>query len=230
MLILETKFTKMGGTVKSVFLVLFFLLAFVTNAQSAKWFKSGSVKLEYRPSPLFYLFNESATNKAGSPGWLLVKVKYNASSKKRGGKAIWLDDITMETEVIISGASYKTKIVTAHLKGKTVFWSIPLNGKSHQAIGCIPPQVVSRFSPKGGKIELSKIIARVTFYTASRKIIMRAYSSSGNRVRNYFSKIDGAVSSSGILTVDDIIMPRNKTPWGVYNYELYDVIKPDSQK
>jgi hypothetical protein len=209
--------------------VLFFLLTFVTNAQSVKWFKSGSVKLEYRPSPLFYLFNESATNKAGSPGWLLVKVKYNALSKKRGGKAIWLDDITMETEVIISGASYKTKIVTAHLKGKTVFWSIPLDGKTHKAIGCIPPQVISRFSPKGNKINSSKMIARVTFYTKSRKIIMRAYSSSGKRVRDYFSKIDGAVSSS-ILTVEDIIMPRNKTPWGVYNYELYDVIKPDSQR
>ena len=215
---------------KSVFLVLFFLTAFVANSQSSgKWFKSGSVKLEYRPSPLFYLFNETATNKAGSPGWLLVKVKYSPISRKRGGKAIWLDDITMETEVVFPG-NYKSKDVTVLLKGKTVFWSIPMNGKKHQAFGCIPPQVISRYARKGNKIELSKIIARVTFYTADRKPIMRMYSSSGSRIRNYFSsKVDGAVSS-GLLTVYDIVMPRNKTPWGVYNYELHDVIKPDPQK
>jgi len=222
--------TKKGGTMKSVFLVLFFLTAFAANAQSSKkWFKSGSVKLEYRPSPLFYVFNKSTTNKAGSPGWLLVNLKYDVQNRKQGNKIIWLDDITMETEVIIPG-SYKSKNVVVILKGKTVFWSIPMDGKKHHAIGCIPPQVVARFARKGNKIEISKILARVTFYNSSRKIIMRVYSSSGSRVRSYFSsKVDGAISS-GILTVDDIVMPRNKTPWGVINYELYDVIKPDSQK
>ena len=215
---------------KSFLLMLFCLTAFVANAQSSgKWFKSGAIKLEYRPSPLFYLFNETATNKAGSPGWLLVKVKYSPVSRKKGGKAIWLDDVTMETELILPG-SYKTKDVTVLLKGKTVFWSIPMDGKTHNAFGCIPPQVISRFARKKNKIETSKMIARVTFYDASRKILMRIYSSSGSRIRSYFSsKVDGAVSS-GLLTVEDIIMPRNKTPWGVYNYELHDVIKPDPQK
>jgi hypothetical protein len=105
-----------------------------------------------------------------------------------------------------------------------------MDGKKHQAFGCIPPQVMSRFARKGNKIAVSKIIARVTFYAPGRKLIMRMYSSSGSRIRNYFSsKVDGAVSS-GLLTVDDIVMPRNKTPWGVYNYELHDVIKPDPQK
>lgn len=213
---------------KSVFLVLFFLAAFVADAQT-KLFKSGSVKLEYCPSPLFYVFNKSTTNKAGSPGWLIVNVKYDISSRKQGGKIIWLDDVTMETEVVIPG-SYKSKDVIVVLKGKTVFWSIPMDGKRHQAVGCIPPQVVSRFARKGSKIELSKAIVRVTFYAAGRKIIMRMYNSSGSRIRKYFSsKIDGAVSS-GVLIVPDIVMPRNKTPWAVLNYELYDVIKPDPQK
>ena len=209
---------------KSVFLVLFFLSACIANAQSLK----GSVKLEYRPSPLLYVFNQSTTNKAGSPGWLMVKVKYDMPNRKKGGKEIWLDDITMETEVLVPG-SYKSKNVTILLKGKTIFWSIPLNGKSHLATGCIPPQVIARFARKGSKIEISKMHARVTFYTSSRKIIMRVYSSSGSRIKGYFKKIDGAVSS-GILTVNDIVMPRNKTPWNVINYELYDVIKPDSQR
>lgn len=214
---------------KAIFLVLFSLTAFVSSGQSsAKWLKSGSLKLEYRPSPLFYLFNESATNKAGSPGWLLLSVKYEAMNRKRGNKALWLDDITMESEVILQGI-YKSKSVTVLLKGKTVFWSIPMDGKKHKAIGCIPPQVIARFARKGNKIELSKIIARVTFYTPGRKILMRLHSSSSNKVKSYFSRMSGSVSS-GILTVEDIIMPRNKTPWGVFNYELYDIIKPDSPK
>jgi len=214
--------------VKSIFLVLFFLITFVVDAQSSKLFKSGSIKLKYRPSPLFYVFNESTTNKPGSPGWLMVKVKYTTSSQKRGNKVMWLDDITMETEVIVPG-SYKSKNVVVLLKGKTVFWSIPMDGKTHNALGCIAPQVVARFARKGNKIELSKIIARVTFYTAGRKILMRLYSSSGSRVRNYFGKLGGAVST-GMLTVDDIVMPRTKTPWVAINYELFDVIKPDPQK
>ncbi|MCK4983278.1 MAG: hypothetical protein KAS17_10165 [Victivallaceae bacterium] len=214
---------------KSIFLVLFFLITFVVNAQSsANWFKSGSVKLVYRPSPLFYVFNQSTTNKPGSPGWLMVKVKYTASSKKKGNKVMWLDDIIMETEVIVPG-SYQSKNVTVLLKGKTNFWSIPMDGKTHQALGCIPPQVIARFARKGNKIALSKIIARVTFYTAGRKILMRLYSSSGSRVRNYFNKLGGAVST-GMVTVEDIVMPRTKTPWVAINYELFDVIKPDPQK
>jgi hypothetical protein len=214
---------------KSIFLVLFFLITFVVNAQSSvKWFKSGSVKLVYRPSLQLYVFNGTDSNKAGCPGWLMVKVKYTASSKKRGNKVKWLDDVTMETDVIIPG-SYGSKNVTVRLKGKTHFWSIPLDGKTHQALGCIPPQVIARFARKGNKIELSKVIARVTFYTKGRKVIMRLYSSSGSRVRNYFSKLGGAVST-GMVTVEDIVMPRNKTPWGVVNYEHFDVIAPDPQK
>ncbi|MBU8902198.1 MAG: hypothetical protein KOO69_05630 [Victivallales bacterium] len=214
---------------KAIFLVLFSLTAFISNGQSsARWLKNGSVKLKYRPSPLFYLFNESATNKAGSPGWLMLSVRYDAANKKIGNKSLWLDDITMESEVILQGI-YKSKAVTILLKGKTVFWSIPMDGKKHKALGCIPPQVIARFARKGNKIELSKIIARVTFYTSSRKILMRIHSSSNSKVKNYFSKLKGSISS-GILTVEDIIMPRNKTPWGVFNYELYDVIKPDSPR
>ena len=215
---------------KSIFLVLFFLTAFVTNSHAqGKLFKSGAVKLEYRPSPLFYMFNESATNKAGSPGWLIVRVKYSPVSRKSGSKILWLDDVTMEIELVIPG-NYETKDVTVLLKGKTVFWSIPMDGKTHQAMGFVPPQVISRLARKGTKIEISKMIARVTFYKAGRKMIMRAYSSSGSRVRNYFSsKVDSNVSS-GLLIVNDIVMPRNKTPWGVFNFDLHDVIKPDPQK
>ena len=212
---------------KKAFLLLMFFAAVAVNAQSGL-FKSGSLKLGYRPSPLFYMFNESATNKAGSPGWLLVKVKYSTPSRKRGKNPMWIDDVSMETELVMP-VVYKSKNVTAVLRGKTVFWSIPLDGKVHNAVGCVPPQVIARFARKGNKIETSKIIARVTFYSSNRKILLRIYSSSSSRVKSYFDKLGGAVSS-GVLTIDDIIMPRNKTPWGVFNFELYDLIKPDSQK
>ena len=215
---------------KSIFLVLFFASTFAVNAQvKGRIFKSGTIKLEYRPSPLFYMFNESATNRAGSPGWLLVRVKFSPANKKRGNKTLWLDDVTMKTELVLPG-SYETKDVTVLLKGETIYWSIPMDGKAHQAMGCIPPQVIARFARRGNKIEISKMIARVTFYNKSRKMIMRLYSSSGSRVRDYFTnKVDGAISS-GLLEVNDIIMPRNKTPWGVFNFDLYDVIKPDPRK
>ena len=212
---------------KRVFLLLMFFVAVTVSAQSGL-FKNGSIKLGYRPSPLFYMFNESATNKAGSSGWLLVKVKYSTPSRKRGKNPMWIDNVTMETELVMP-VVYKGKGVTALLKGKTVFWSIPLDGKVHNAVGCIPPQVIARYARKGNKIETAKMIARVTFYSSSRKILLRIYSSSSSRVRNYFDKLGGAVSS-GVLTIDDIVMPRNKTPWGVFNFELYDLIKPDSQK
>ena len=212
---------------KRIFLLLAFSAILTVNAQSGL-FRSGSIKLEYRPSPLFYMFNESATNKAGSSGWLLVKVKYSTPSRRRGKNPMWIDDVTMETELVMP-VVYKAKNVTALLRGKTVFWSIPLDGKVHNAIGCVPPQVIARFARKGNKIETSKMIARVTFYSSGRKILLRTYSSSSSRVRSYFDKLGGAVSS-GVLTVDDIVMPRNKTPWGVFNFELYDLIKPDPQK
>ncbi|MFA6715473.1 MAG: hypothetical protein WCS27_08855 [Victivallaceae bacterium] len=213
---------------KAVFVVLLSITAFVGFGQSGALFKNGSIKLKYSPSPQFYLFNKSAVNKAGSAGWLLVEVSYTPPSNKSGGKNSWFDDITMETELVIP-ASYKSKNVTALLKGKTVFWSIPMDGKKHQALGCVPPQVIARFARKGIKIETSKMMARVTFYDKNRRILARIHSSSSSRVRDYFNKIGGAVSS-GVLTVEDIVLPRTKTPWGVINYELFDLIKPDPQK
>lgn len=216
-----------GGSMKPVLLILLFLTAWMSFGQSEALFKNGSIKLEYSPTPQFYLFNKSAVNKAGSSGWLLITVSYTTPGSKEG-KDLWLDDISMETELVIP-AAYKSQNVVALLKGKTVFWSIPLDGKRHQAMGCVPPQVIARFARKGNKIETAQMMVRVTFYTPGRKILARIYSSSSSRVRDYFEKIGGAVSS-GVLTVEDIVMPRNKTPWGVINFELFDLIKPDPQK
>ncbi len=211
---------------KSVFLVLLFLTALLSNAQSsAKWFRNGTVKLEYHVSPLFYVFNYSSTNKAGSAGWLLVKVMYSPIARKQANRIMWIDGVTMETEVILP-ASYKSKSIIVLLKGKTTFWSIPMDGKKHRAWGCIPPQVIARFARKGGRIDLQKIVARVTFYTAGRKILMRVYSSSSNRARQYFKRFSSVVSA-GVLTVEDIVLPRTVTPWGAINYGLFDLIKPD---
>lgn len=214
---------------KFIFLLLFFSAAFAGNAQSSgSWFRSGTVTLEYKQSPLFYIFNYSSTSKANSSGWLLVKVKYVPGPMKEFGKTMWLDGVSMETEAILP-ASYKSKNVTVLLKGKTVFWSIPMDGGNHEAWGCVPPQVIARFANKGYKIDLQKIIARVTFYTSGRKILMRAYSSSNSRAQQFFSQLEGAVTA-GVLPVEDVIMPRNKTPWGVINYEQFDLIKPDTPK
>ena len=212
---------------KFILLSLCFLTAFVANAQS-KLFRNGTLKMKYEASPLFYLFNHSSTNKAGCPGWLLLNVTYDAANRKSNNRPMWLDDVTMESEVIVPG-SYKSKNVIIVLKGKTVFWSIPMDGKKHQAVGCIPPQVIARFARKGNKIELQKVIARVTFYTAGRKILLRLYSSSNRRTKQYFSRIDGAVSA-GVMKIEDVILPRTKTPWQEINYELYDFIKADPQK
>jgi hypothetical protein len=214
--------------VKHILVALLFCLTLVGNGQTGELFQNGSVKLAYHPSPLFYVFNYSSTNKAASSGWLLVKVNYTPKTMKKLNKVMWLDDVTMESEVIIP-ASYKSKNVTVLLRGTTVFWSIPLDGKKHQAWGCIPPQVVARFARKGDKIDLQKAIARVTFYTSGRKILMREYSTSSSKARAFFEKLTGAVTS-GVLTVDDIILPRTKTPWNVINYEMFDLIKPDPQK
>ena len=212
---------------KFILLSLCLLTAFVANAQSGL-FRNGSLRLKYEPSPLFYLFNHSSTNKAGSPGWLMIRVKYDTASKQQFNKPMWLDDVTMESEVILP-ATYKSKNVIVVLKGKTVFWSIPMDGKKHQALGCIPPQVIARFARKGNKIELQKVIARVTFYTAGRKILLRLYSSSSRRTKQYFKRIDGAVSA-GVMTKEDVILPRTKTPWQEINYELFDFVKPDPQR
>jgi hypothetical protein len=212
---------------KPVLLILLFLTAFIGFGQEAV-FRSGSLKLEYSPTPQIYYFNKSAVNKAGSPGWLLIWVYYSTPGTKTQEKTFWLDDISMETELVIP-ASYQGKNVVALLKGTTVFWSIPMDGKKHQALVLVPPQVIARFARKGNKIDTSRMMARVTFYTKGRKILARIHSSSSSRVRDYFNKVGGAVSS-GVLTVDDIVMPRNQTPWAPLNFELFELIKPYSQK
>ena len=210
-------------------MVLMFLIAFASNAQSvARGFKKGSVNLEYKPSPLFYTFNHQNTNKTESAGWLLVKVKYHTPSQKRGGNVIWIDDVDLEVEVVLP-ASYKGKNVNVLLKGTIPIWSIPMDGKVHEEWGCIPPQVIHRFARKGYKIDKQKILARATFFTAGRKILLRDFSTSNSRARKYFTKLTGSISS-GVLTVNNIILPRTKTPWMAVNYERFELINPNSKK
>ncbi|MCP3968201.1 MAG: hypothetical protein GY750_00745 [Lentisphaerae bacterium] len=72
----------------------------------------------------------------------------------------------------------------------------------------------------------------MAFYTKSRRLLGRAYSSSGSmspsQAARYFNKYGGAVSS-GALKLEGLIVPRSQTPWAFVNYDYYDMIKPDKK-
>ncbi|QSH42493.1 hypothetical protein P0136_02475 [Lentisphaerota bacterium ZTH] len=222
----------------AVTLIMLLLFSFVAadklNAQSYTQgkigpFKNINVKLRFHATPLYEVFNHSNSTDTNFRGWLLIEVSYLVPKIKTGNASLWVDDITMEVELIMP-ARFKGRKVVAILTGKVPYWSIPMDGKKHLAMACVPPRVIARYAREGNKMKEKNLLARVSFYTKSRRLLGRAYSSSGSmspsQAGRYFDKYGGPVSS-GALKLEGLIVPRNKTPWAFVNYDYYDMIRPD---
>ncbi|MCP3968200.1 MAG: hypothetical protein GY750_00740 [Lentisphaerae bacterium] len=142
----------------ALFTLLLFSFGFAENlsAQSSGRvgpFKNINVKLRFHATPLYEVFNHSNSTDTNFQGWLLVEATYNAPKIKMGNAATWVDDISMEVEVIIP-AYYQGRKVVALLTGKIPYWSIPMDGKKHIAMACVPPRVIARYARDGNKMKV----------------------------------------------------------------------------
>ncbi len=224
------------------FSMVMMFLCYTSNAQSTRASGGTTIgKIEVNPkwgsTPLVSVSNYSNSLRSSAGKWYIINISYYTASSTQGlKKTNWLDDVTMQVEMLFP-AEYNRRKATAYMKGSVDYWAIPLDGKKHNAIMLVPPQVIKRYSREGENYKRSPIFIKVAFYDRNNRLIAPAgyYSSARNteaQIRRAFDVAGGnrRISVAGLLNLGDVIMPRNKTPWMNIDYDKYEMIKPESAK
>ncbi|OGV39863.1 MAG: hypothetical protein A2020_15705 [Lentisphaerae bacterium GWF2_45_14] len=171
----------------------------------------------------------------GESRWIEITLSYKLPKLMEGADEKWIDDVEVICELLMP-TNYKGRSgVYAHFTGKFTYWSLPCDGKTHSESMYIPPQILSRYKKVGEKIKremIKEMYAKITFYTKDRRVIGYAFAGPKGKSDSTIDSVFKKVSEPGamVINVENVIMPRNKTPWAPFNYDYYDLIKEDVQK
>jgi len=197
------------------------------------------VKLDASESPKISADNVSApagNSGIGAPKWIEINVVYTmpVRTDSRTRQMEWLDDMSIEAQVLLNPAEYEGKTVTALLTGKQVFWSIPCDGKKHKASLFVPPIVVGRYGKadiKTNKSFARDLAAMVVMKTKNQVVIGRGFQvPKTKKLADVVSAFQEVERSLGILKLPDIILPREQTPWAHLDYDAFDMPKLSGSK
>ncbi len=216
---------------------LFFFCCLLTIAANGVFaqsiaFTNVQIKAKFQPSPVFQVSNYSAANQSNCE-WLVLNIFYNTPGGTKPNETVWLDDVSIEAEILFL-ADYQGKKVMSLVTGKTLYWSIAMDGKKHQEIMAVPPDIFKRYT-LNPTFKTIPVVGRVIFYSKSRSILGGGYfyvNQSGTvtdkDIAGMFEKYNGPVSNS--LKIENMIFPRDKSPWASVQYDFYDLIKPEIKK
>ncbi len=193
-----------------------------------------TVKTEFLPTPVYVLSNYDNTVPSVNSQWLAIKVTYTPPATKVGSDYLWVDDIRMDVELMFS-ARYQDKPIMAYATGQVVFWAIQFDGRRHQAMMMLPPQVLQRYGDQtASNYRKLKIYTRVKFTnTRNNSIIgMQIAGSSGStresEINAAFNQLASPVAA--VLRLPNMVLPVEKTPWSLIDIDSYDMIKPSSDR
>ncbi len=164
--------------------------------------------------------------------WAMIAVSFRPGVGKagHGAKALrgaWIDDPVLDVTVEIPyGETFKGKKKSALLTGQTRFWSIPLDGKVHTALMCVPPRLLDRYLAVRGKgeVKASETMFRVQalLHGSDGAVLGEGYFNVEGKEREqqvYFARLAGSE------TFKDAVFPRDRTPWALQNPDQYDFLK-----
>lgn len=216
---------------------LFFFCCFLTIAATEGWaqsaaFKNVQVKARFQQTPSYQVSNYSSSNQSNCE-WLVLNISYIVPGATKPGESVWLDDVSIEAEVLFT-ADYQGKRVMAMVTGQTLYWSIEMDGKTHQEIMAVPDKIFKRYT-RNPTFKTMPVFGRVIFYSKARTILGGGYfyvNQSGTitdkEIADMFEKYNGPVSNS--LKIENMIFPRDKSPWATVQYDFYDLTKPEIKK
>lgn len=149
----------------------------------------------------------------------------------------WIDDVSLQVRVIFptDASGGRDKTVYGMFVGRTSFWSISLDAQRHVAIMLVPSQLIERYITlrAGGRTERqasrSDFVVEALFLNRAGKIIGAGYygvkAGRGQDDEAAFNELAASVTAAD--TIDGAVLSRDKTPWFLYNFEQYDLIKTD---
>lgn len=190
-----------------------------------------TVKTDFLPTPVYVLSNYDSSMPSSSSQWLAIIVSYYPPAIRDGADYLWVDDIRMDVELVFA-AKYQGKNIDAYATGKIDFWAIQFDGKKHNAMMLLPPQVLQRYgAEKMANYKKLKIYTRVKFTnTRNNSIIGTAIVGSNSEkeadLNAAFNQLASPVAA--VLRLPNMVLPVEKTPWRFIDIDSYDMTKPTS--
>ncbi len=145
--------------------------------------------------------------------WAMIQAEFYP--KLDSVREAWIDDPIMVTTVAIRSENGTSGIL---LTGKTNFQTIRLDGKKHIAVMFVPGKILDRYLPTAmNTVSSSGIEAKVEFTDRANKVIGSGFSSTEKR----FDDLAG----QNPKTIENVVLPLNKSPWGYGGTDDFDLIK-----
>lgn len=201
------------------------LFAAGLQAQQQKLFQGVTVTAEFVQAPIYQAsVNQIETNER----WIEIKVDYT-TAVAAGGKTTWQDDVTVEYEVLLPKDEKGKDFVM--LTGKVSYWSIPMDGKAHQAMAYIHPRFIQRYAPelKLSKGSLKFLFVKTKFTVNSAEVGGGYFLPRGRTSKDAGGMFQKAATMPGLTRVIDGVFGPDKTPWLFINPGLYEMIKQGSK-
>lgn len=228
------------------------------SASSVVQFGSIKIRVSSEASPV--VLRSGGNGGAYAPGgvtffnkrWLAIQVSFvpgvvplrAVTSGKNAGNAKsvqalhgrWLDDVILRVCVAFPTENARRgNAVYGLFEGETTFWSIRLDGKRHNALMFVPPQLLDRYaSPAiGGRREI--VLAPSEYrvmaeFTDSKGHLLGRHIVSGNQGRSNLQKafFDTIRNSPGAVYIRGAVLPKSKTPWAWHAPATFDYIKDNA--
>jgi len=194
-------------------------------AQAQSRFQNVAITVGFVQSPQYEI--KTISQILSNDRWLEVKVDYTTAlvAARDGRGTEWLDDVNFEYEVLLptdeKGGNYVL------LTGRVEYWSIPMDGKKHQADAYIHPRFIQRYAPdlKMRAASLKNLYVKVTI-TANRAIVGGSfYAPRGKTNAEANAMFQRAATMTTLTRVIDSVFGRDKTPWLFVNPDQYELIK-----
>lgn len=145
--------------------------------------------------------------------WAMIQAEFYP--KLDSVREAWIDDPIMVTTVAIRSENGTSGIL---LTGKTNFQTIRLDGKKHIAVMFVPGKILDRYLPTAmNTVSSTGIEAKVEFTDRANKVIGSGFSSTEKR----FDDLAG----QNPKTIENVVLPLNKSPWGYGGTDDFDLIK-----
>lgn len=233
----------MNGSAKK-FLILAMLassaLLFGAGGRAAFSKVKVELKLEKPPVPNVNraLRNPSA-RVVSDPQWLVVMVTYTPQNPRTDGPVqdTYLDDVKMQLSVLFPLGNGNSELLGMFRGGQTL-WTVCCDGRSHQAMMFVPPQLLQRYlrlyeGANGSRIQSSRgeLKAEVVFFDRGERELGRGYCGlPGNpsRQSEAFGRFLSQVQPSCVI--EGAFFERDATPWRCMAPEYFDLVKPEGLK
>ena len=219
---------------KRTMALMFMMLGIAVFAADGR-FDVKNIRLFTRYTPVPKYENESSRTKAGKETrWLCMETTFIPEARGAEDDP-WYDDVTMEGMLVIARTGKEVTYIV--LTGKTRYFTIPADGKSHLGLFFVPAKIMARYLGAWGGALPTIQMARVSFYAPGKVLLGEGFWAQGGGKKGRFvplsSKDYRAVAARmkeyeknyrNIITLRGGLYSKEKTPWNYFEYDFYDLI------